>query len=325
MSATLLPLLSLVLAGAALIVALGATLALVLKKETTALVWSASTLSVLSLAVAAAGSSVRLLDLATVAGVVLVAGVTGAGWSPPGRVAVLVLGLLGLGAGLFARFAILVTIVPATGTGWETVLSAVPDQLTWGLARSAGFVAFLAATGAVILGTRRPSGLPIGGRPARVYALHRALGIAAVLGMAVHLVALWADDFVQFTPAQLLLLPWTSVYEPLAVTLGWLAMISLVLTAASGGLRRLLPGWRIVHALAFLTFMLGLVHGLLAGSDSGSPWALAFYLATLLMVGWTIYRRLFSSKPPPRSDTRREPAGRQPDRDLSVAYAEHHH
>jgi len=118
--------------------------------------------------------------------------------------------------------------------------------------------------------------------------------------MAVHLVALWADDFVEFTASQLLIVPWTSSYEPFAVTLGWLAMIALLLTAASGGPRRLLPGWRVVHALAFLTFALGLIHGLLAGSDSGSPWTLAFYLATLLAVGWAVYRRLFRSTLPSR-------------------------
>lgn len=313
MSAPLfLPLLSLVLAGAALVVALGVAFAVALKKDTTALAWTASTFGVLGLAAAAAGDSMRLLDLAAVAGVVLVAGVAGAGWAPPGRGAILSLGLLGLGAGLFARFAALAAVVPATGAGWETVLAAVSDQLTWRVVRSAGFVAFLAATGAVILGARRPSGLPIGGRPARIYALHRALGIAAVLGMVVHLVALWADEFVEFTILQLLLLPWTSVYEPFAVTLGWLVMIALLLTAASGSLRRLLPGWRILHALAFLTFALGLVHVLLAGSDSGSPWALAFYLATLLAVGWAVYRRLFRSTLPSRQDRKKTAAKAQP-------------
>ena len=61
---------------------------------------------------------------------------------------------------------------------------------------------------------------------------------------------------------------------------------------------------------------LGLVHGLLAGTNEGSPLALAFYLATLLMVGWATYLRFFSSKPPRRSDTRREPAIREPDREV---------
>jgi sulfoxide reductase heme-binding subunit YedZ len=258
------------------------------------------------------GGSISLLDLATVAGVVLVTGVAGAGWAPPGRGGILVLGLLSLETGSFVRFAALAAVLPAAGTGWETVLAAASEQLTWGVARSAGFVALLAATGAMILGTRRPSELPIGGRPARIYALHRALGIAAVLGMAVHLVSLWADNFVEFTPSQLLLLPWTSVYEPFAVTLGWLAMISLVLTAASGGLRRLLPGWRIVHALAYLTFALSLAHGLLAGSDSGSTWALVFYALAPCTGGWAVYRRLFRSKPSPRHGRKKATAKAQP-------------
>lgn len=225
----------------------------------------------------------------------------------PGRRLALILGLLGLAAGVFARFVASEGLVPAAGSGWEAVVAAVPDQLTWGVARASGFVAFLAATGAVLLGARRPSGLPIGGLPARIYALHRALGISAVFAMAVHLIALRADAFVEFAWRQLLLAPWTSGYEPFAFTLGWLAMISLVLTAASGGLRRLMPGgtWRLVHALAYLTFALSLVHGLLAGSDSGSPWALGVYLAALLVAGWAMYRRLFGSTPRSRRGRKR--------------------
>lgn len=123
--------------------------------------------------------------------------------------------------------------------------------------------------------------------------------------MGVHLVALWTDDFFEFTPGQLPFLPWTSKYEPLAVTLGWLAMISLVLTAASGGLKRLLPGWRIVHALAYLTFALGLALGLLAGSDSGAPWALGLYATTLLAVAWTLTCRFRHPSCPSRGRRRK--------------------
>jgi sulfoxide reductase heme-binding subunit YedZ len=295
------------LTGAALAVALIVTLVVAWRKGTVPLAWAASSLGVLGLAAAVAGGTTRFLDLATVAGVVLVGGVAGAGWAPRGRVALLVAGLLGLAAGTYAHFVALEGIFTEAGFGWAAGAEAVPGQLAWGVARASGFVAFLAATAAVILGTRRPSALPIGGLPARVYALHRALGISAVLAMAVHLGALWADDFVEFAWRQLLLTPWTSSYEPFAVTLGWLAMISLVLTAASGGLRRLLPGgtWRIVHALAYLTFALGLVHGLLAGSDSGTPAALAFYLTALLVVAWAAYRRLFSPKPPYRRDRKK--------------------
>jgi sulfoxide reductase heme-binding subunit YedZ len=134
------------------------------------------------------------------------------------------------------------------------------------------------------------------------------LGIAALLATAVHLLALWLDEFVEFTLAQLLLAPWTASYEPLGVTLGWLAMLFLILAATSGVLRRLLPGWRVVHAASYLTFALGLFHGLTAGSDTGSPFALAFYFAVLLAVGWATYRRLFPSEPPPRRAPKKAPA-----------------
>lgn len=293
MSAPIFTLISLVAASVALICA---TLAVPQTKIRPSLAWASSISGVLALIAASSSGSIRLYDLAAVAGVVLLGGVAGAGWSPRGESALLALGLLGFAVMLYARFQAFAQI-PDPRTFLE--------GLTWGVARSSGFVAFLAATGAVVLGACRPSALPIGGLPARVYALHRALGIAAVAAMAVHLVALWTDDFVEFTPGQLLFLPWTSEYEPFAVTLGWLAMISLVLTAASGGLRRLLPGWRIVHAFAYLTFALGLAHGLLSGTDSGSPWALGLYAATLLAVAWTLSRRFKRPSGPFRSKRRK--------------------
>ena len=303
MSASIPTLVSLVASVVALVCA---ALAIPQSKARSSLAWGGSVSGVLGLVAAALGGSIRPLDLAAGAGVVLLGGLAGAGWSPRGRGLLLALGLLGFAVMLYARLQALTQLLDPQD---------VVEQLTWAVARSSGFAAFLAATGAVVLGARRPSALPIGGLPARVYALHRALGIAAVTAMFVHLAALWTDDFVQFTPGQLLFLPWTSEYEPFAVTLGWLAMISLVLTAASGGLGRLLPGWRIVHALAYLTFALGLVHGLLAGSDSGSPWALGLYAATLLAVAWTLSRR-FSRPSGPSREERRTRRGKK---DLSPA------
>ena len=283
--------------------------------------WVATALGVSALAAAALSGTTSLLDLTAVAGVVLVGGIAGAGWAPPAKRALLAVGLLCLAAAAVARFLAFFEVAPVG----EAVAQAVGGvSLSWATARASGLVAFLAATAAIVLGARGPARLPLGGLSARVYALHRALGIAALLATAVHLVSLWLDEFIQFTLSQLVLVPWTSSYEPFGVTLGWLAMLFLVLAASSGALRRLLPGWRVVHTISYLTFALGLVHGLLAGTDAGSPLALAFYLATLLMVGWATYLRFFSSKPPRRSDTKRGPAVREPDRDPSVAYAAHH-
>ncbi len=262
------------------------------KSQTSSLAWAASIPGLLGLIVALMGDSLRTLDLATVVGIVLVGGVAGAGWSPAGRGILLSLGILFLAAGLFVRWEAFSYILSSIGTSdGESSLAATAGGITWGVTRSAGFAAFLSATGAILLGTRRPARLPVGGLPARVYALHRALGMVSVLALAVHLTFLWLDSFVRFSWVQLLLEPWASSYRPLAATLGWLAMLALLLTAASGGLRRFLPGWRVVHALAYLTFALGLVHGLLSGSDTGSPWAIVFYIAALIAVACTVARR----------------------------------
>ncbi len=71
-------------------------------------------------------------------------------------------------------------------------------------------------------------------------------------------------------------------------------MILLILTAASGGIRQLLPGWRVVHLLAYLTFALSLLHGLFSGSDSGSYLTLAVYLVPLLAVVVALVLRFYS-------------------------------
>lgn len=245
--------------------------------------WVISVLGVSGLVLAALGQTTGLLDLATVAGVVLFGGIAGAGWRPRLWRALLVLGLLALCVGLLPRVLAVFGVLGGIGIAGGSI--------TWAVARAAGFVAFVASTCAVLLGTRRPARLPVGGLPARVYALHRAFGITAVLALAVHLISLSLDTYTPFSWVQLLALPWTSGYRPFAVTLGFLAMVSLLLTASSGALRRHLPGWRTLHAAAYLTFALSVAHGILAGTDSHSPAALLLYGAALFVVVLTWLRR----------------------------------
>jgi DMSO/TMAO reductase YedYZ heme-binding membrane subunit len=119
-----------------------------------------------------------------------------------------------------------------------------------------------------------------------------------VLALAVHLIALSLDTYTQFSWAQLLAVPWTSGYRPFAVTLGFLAMVSLLLAAASGALRRRLPGWRTLHAAAYLTFALSVAHGVLAGTDSHSAAALVVYGTALFAVTLTLLRRYLGNQGP---------------------------
>jgi methionine sulfoxide reductase heme-binding subunit len=265
-------------------------------------VWVASASGTLGLILAAASLTINLADLGTVLGIILLAGILGAGWDPQRKSIYLVVGCAGLLASIVARLI-------AFTSALEISTTAASNTIPWGLTRSAGFVAFLCATGSVVFGARRPSRLPLRGLPARIYALHRALGIAALLALAVHLLALRLDTFIGFSWSELLVAPWTGPYYPLWVSVGWLAMILLILTAASGGLRRLLPGWRVVHLLAYLTFAFSLLHGLFSGSDSGSYLPLAVYLVSLLAVVVALVLRFY----PGLLRTRRRTAGVWPE------------
>ena len=265
MIATFLALLALVLVGSAWLIGL------VWRRKPLPEVWVASALGALGLVVAAGILTINPADLGTALGIVLLAGILGAGWNPQGKPIYLVIAYAGLLVGILARFVAFASVL-----GGNSIVAA-SNTLPWDLTRSAGFVAFLCATGAVIFGARRPSHLPLRGLPARIYALHRALGIAALLALAVHLTALRFDTFIGFSWSDLLVAPWAGPYQPLPVTVGWAAMTLLILTAASGALRRLLPGWRMVHLLAYATFALSLLHGLFSGSDSGSTLILAMY------------------------------------------------
>jgi len=278
---TFLTLLALVLVGAAWLIALS------WRRKPLPAVWVASASGALGLVLAAGSLTINPADLGTALGVVLLAGILGAGWNPQGKPIYLVVAYAGLLVGTLARFVAFASVLGGSST------VAASNTLPWDLTRSAGFVAFLCATGAVIFGARRPSHLPLRGLPARIYALHRALGIASLLALAVHLIALRLDTFIGFSWSDLLVAPWAGPYQPLPVTVGWVAMILLILTAASGALRRLLPGWRTVHLLAYTTFTFSLLHGVFAGSDSGSYLSLAVYGMCFVAVAVALLLRFY--------------------------------
>ena len=74
--------------------------------------WGATALCVSALAAAALSGTTSLLDLTAVVGVVLVGGIAGAGWAPPAKRALLVVGLLCLAAAAIARFLAFFEVAP---------------------------------------------------------------------------------------------------------------------------------------------------------------------------------------------------------------------
>lgn len=161
----------------------------------------------------------------------------------------------------------------------------------WYAARAGGMLAYLLLSASVCLG------LLMSGKanPKRwpKFALedvHRFVGILAGVFVAIHGGALLLDSFVPFSLSQVLV-PGTSSYRPLAVGFGVVAAELLVALAISNHYRRQIPHgvWRRLHMLNFAVWALALVHGVTAGTDATTPWALALYMGST----WSVLTLFF--------------------------------
>ena len=154
--------------------------------------------------------------------------------------------------------------------------------MTWEIIRASGFVAYGLLAASVILGLLVSSKLF--GRAISAKSLtylHEGLAVGSLLATITHLVALGLDEYVDFG-LQALLVPGASSWEPQAVTLGVIAMWMLAIVTVSFYIRKLIGQkvWRFVHFASFGAFVAALAHGIMAGTDSGNPAALALYGAT---------------------------------------------
>jgi predicted ferric reductase len=145
-------------------------------------------------------------------------------------------------------------------------------QLWWYTARSAGIVSWALLTGGVLWGLALSTRL-LGPRPRPNWMLdlHRFLGGAAVVFTGVHVVSLMLDSYVGFGVEDVLV-PFTSSYRPSAVAWGIVGLYLLAAVEITSLLRKHLSKrvWRATHLLSFPLFVVATVHGITAGTDSGS-------------------------------------------------------
>ena len=149
----------------------------------------------------------------------------------------------------------------------------VTDEFTWHLTRTTGLLGWVLLGVATIWGLlltsrlleRRPS-------PAWLLDLHRHLGNLTILLTVIHVAAIYVDDFVDYTLAELLV-PFISDEETTAVGLGVVAFWLLCLVQVSSWVRRRLDQrlWRRLHLLSAPLVVLVPVHGWLVGTDADNP------------------------------------------------------
>jgi len=164
----------------------------------------------------------------------------------------------------------------------------------WITSRAAGVAAFVALTLDVVFGllvSTRAADSVI--QRAKSVELHRWLSTIALGMTAVHALALLGDRFVSFDLLDLLV-PLSSSYRSFAVALGIVAAYGALLIHASFGWRRRIGSrvWRTIHYGSFAVFLIALVHGLLAGSDSSAAAMHVLYASAATAVAGLVILRV---------------------------------
>ena len=173
------------------------------------------------------------------------------------------------------------------------------DPTFWLLARATGIFAYVLLTVSVLAGLlvkSRPFGTAM--KPALAVDIHRTLAVLSITALAGHGLALVLDHTVEIGVLALLV-PGTAPYRPFWTGLGVIAGELMLLVYASFGLRKRIGvrNWRRLHWTTYGAFAGATAHGLMAGTDSGAPWALALYFGAVgAVVAATAWRALV---PPP--------------------------
>jgi predicted ferric reductase len=168
------------------------------------------------------------------------------------------------------------------------------QAVTWDIARAGGFTAYGLLTLAVGLGLALSLKLQSNRWPRIINAeLHNFLTLLALVFTGVHVLAVWVDPFTHFGWAEVFV-PLVSHYRPAWMALG---IVGLYLGLAVGLSTWLRPTigyvwWRRFHVVTLTLYVLVTIHGVATGSDSGTWFGLAIYLASIGIVGPLLVLRL---------------------------------
>lgn len=163
----------------------------------------------------------------------------------------------------------------------------------WWIARSTSLVALVLLTSTLALGIAAGAGRPQ--TRVVVQSLHRDASMLAVLLIAVHVVTLLLDPYVDLRVADVVV-PFGSGYRRLATGLGTVALDLLAAVAVTSVVRTRLGSraWRVVHAAAYAMWPIAALHGLGAGTDVAVVrWlTVGCSLVVAMAVGWRLTRPL---------------------------------
>jgi len=147
-------------------------------------------------------------------------------------------------------------------------------MIVWEIARASAFVAFgcytLVVSWGILLSSRfwRPAAPQLG--------FHRFLGSLGLVAVATHVTALMLDHYARVHLASL-----AGLDPRRGVVVGAVALWLTIALPLSFQLKRARlmsqRSWRVLHYGGYVMWATALLHGVMSGTDTRSPWALGLY------------------------------------------------
>ncbi len=167
-------------------------------------------------------------------------------------------------------------------------------QFAWLIARASGLAAFGALSLSMILGllvTTRAAEP----RVPRIFnfEIHSFVSVLALTLIGIHGGSLLFDASFHFTPLSLLV-PLAAPYAPLWTGLGVVAAWLVAIVTASFWAKKRIghKAWRRVHYASFGAYVLSVVHGMTAGTDTSNPVVFWLYVMSVAVVAGLFVLRI---------------------------------
>jgi sulfoxide reductase heme-binding subunit YedZ len=168
----------------------------------------------------------------------------------------------------------------------------------WYAARAAGVIAYVLLTAVVLVGLTLSGKLKTKTWPKfAVTDLHRFGSLLVGVFVGLHVLTIALDTYTPFSVTQLVV-PFASSYRPVWVALGIVSTELLIAVAVTNALKSRIPyrWWRRAHFATFLVWAGSTVHGIGAGTDSGSLWLSTIYLVAVASVLAALVWRILAKR-----------------------------
>jgi predicted ferric reductase len=191
-----------------------------------------------------------------------------------------------------------VVVMPAVLPGLYDSLMGQNRKVFWYLSRASAIAAYCLLWLSMAMGVMMTSKIA---RPwvsnANTYHLHQFVGLLGMGFVIFHSLILLGDKYIGFNLLTILLPFSNDNYRPAWVGLGQIGLYLWGIIVLSFYVRKRIgkKTWRAIHYVSFGLYLMGLIHGIMSGTDSGSLWAAGLYCSSGTVLLFLIVYRVLKS------------------------------